>query len=51
MSNGALFAVGLAITVLVVFAIGGLLYAAMLDQRYQDEMSASPADDVAQPGS
>jgi hypothetical protein len=50
-SNGALFAVGLAITALVVFAIGGLLYAAMLDQRYHDEMSAGSSDDEAQPGS
>ena len=37
MSQGALFAVGLVITALVVFAIGGLIYAAVLDQRYQDE--------------
>ena len=41
MSNGALFAVGFVITALVVFAIGGLLYAAHLDQRYQDEFESS----------
>ena len=41
MSNGALFAVGFVITALVVFAIGGLLYAAHLDQRYQDEFESA----------
>ena len=41
MSNGALFAVGFVITALVVFAIGGLLYAARLDQRYQDEFESA----------
>jgi len=40
-SNGALFAVGFVITALVVFAIGGLLYAAHLDQRYQDEFESA----------
>ena len=48
MSNGALFAVGFVITALVVFAIGGLLYAAMLDQRYQAQMDDS-ADKLAGP--
>jgi hypothetical protein len=50
-SNGALFAVGFLITALVVFAIGGLVYAAMLDQRYQDEMDDSaekPAGSTAE---
>ncbi len=49
MSNGALFAVGFAITALVVFAIGGLIYGAILDQRYQDEMSSSPGDEQDRP--
>lgn len=49
MSNGALFAVGFVITALVVFAIGGLLYAAHLDQRFQDEFESAGgnADDDA----
>lgn len=45
MSNGALFAVGFAITALVMFAVGGLVYAALLDQRYQDEMSSRDSED------
>jgi len=48
-SNGALFAVGFAITALVAFAIGGLIYAALLDQRYQDEMSSSSGDERDHP--
>lgn len=44
MSNGALFAVGFAITALVLFAVGGLVYAALLDQRYHEEMSSTAED-------
>ncbi len=51
MSNGALFAVGFVITALVMFAIGGLVYAAMLDQRYQDEMNPEASEDEAPGGS
>jgi len=51
MSNGALFAVGFVITALVVFAIGGLIYAAVLDQRYQDEMSPGNGSEGSGPPS
>lgn len=40
MSNPALFAIGFVITMLVVFAVGGLVYAARLDGKYQQEMEA-----------
>ncbi|MFM9023619.1 MAG: hypothetical protein ACKOQ0_03840 [Solirubrobacterales bacterium] len=49
MSSGALFAVGFAITALVVFAIGGLIYGAILDQRYHEEMTSSSGEDADRP--
>lgn len=40
MSNLPLFLAGCFITALVLFGVGGLIYAAILDGRYDEEMAA-----------
>lgn len=44
MSNGVLFICGFFITALVLFAVGGLVYAARLDGLYHQEMEAKERD-------
>ena len=46
MSNIGLFAVGTAVTLLVVAALGLLVWGAILDGRYEDEQRTA-ADDAA----
>lgn len=40
MSNGLLFVIGFIISSLVLFSVGGLIYAAQLDGKYQQEQEA-----------
>lgn len=44
LEEGSAAKVGFAITALVLFAVGGLVYAALLDQRYHEEMSSTAED-------
>lgn len=45
MSQLPLFLAGCFITLLVLFAVGGLIYAAMLDGRYDEEMASRRAEE------
>lgn len=45
MSNQELFLIGLGVTLLMIVAIGPLIWAAVLDGRYNDEMQTQYRDD------